>query len=240
MLTTKWVKGSIVFAMYITAMSESYAALSLDRTRAIFEGDEKSIVLKVSNNNKQLPYLAQVWLENGQGEKLTQGPLVVTPPVQRLEPMAKTMIRIAATPDVTRLPQDRESLFYFNLREIPPKSEKSNSLQIALQTKIKLFYRPAAVKAEDNAVWQDSLILKAKPEGYIIENPTPYYITVVGLGASKAQAEDGKFSAVMLAPKSEQMVKSPVYTTPWLAYVNDYGGRIAIDFKCNNSQCTAK
>ncbi|MEX6226452.1 fimbria/pilus periplasmic chaperone [Providencia hangzhouensis] len=37
-------------------------------------------------------------------------------------------------PTINELPQDRESLFYFNLREVPPKSDKDNVLQIALQT----------------------------------------------------------------------------------------------------------
>ncbi|WP_223346554.1 fimbria/pilus periplasmic chaperone, partial [Escherichia coli] len=41
---------------------------------------------------------------------------------------------------------DRESLFYYNVREIPPKSGKANTLQIALQTRIKLFWRPKALE----------------------------------------------------------------------------------------------
>ncbi|MGT3194634.1 fimbrial biogenesis chaperone, partial [Yersinia enterocolitica] len=85
---------------------------------------------------------AQAWIENEKHEKITTGPIVVTPPVQRLEPGEKSMVRLSSTPEINKLPQDRESLFYFNLREIPPKSEKANVLQIALQTKIKLFYRP--------------------------------------------------------------------------------------------------
>ncbi|WP_348254033.1 fimbria/pilus periplasmic chaperone, partial [Salmonella enterica] len=73
-----------------------------------------------ANENKQLPYLAQSWLENEQGEKVKQGALAIIPPVQRLEPSAKGMVRIMQTPSAASLPQDRESLFYFNLREIPP------------------------------------------------------------------------------------------------------------------------
>lgn len=83
------------------------------------------------------------------------------------------MVRLSTTPDISKLPQDRESLFYFNLREIPPRSEKANVLQIALQTKIKLFYRPAAIKTRPNEVWQDQLILNKVSGGYRIENPTP-------------------------------------------------------------------
>lgn len=60
-------------------------------------------------------------------------------------------------------------------------------LQIALQTKIKLFYRPAAIKTRPNEVWQDQLILNKVSGGYRIENPTPYYVTVIGLGRKKSR-----------------------------------------------------
>ncbi|EFN8141969.1 TPA: fimbria/pilus periplasmic chaperone, partial [Escherichia coli] len=138
-----------------------------------------------------------------------------------------------------RLPQDRESLFYFNLREIPPKSDKANVLQIALQTKIKLFYRPESIKAKPNAVWQDQLVLNKTGGGYQIDNPTPYYVTVIGIGGSEKQAREGEFDAVMLAPKSTQMVKSGTYSTPYLSYINDYGGRPVLQFSCAGSRCTA-
>jgi len=58
------------------------------------------------------------------------------------------MVRLSTTPDISKLPQDRESLFYFNLREIPPRSEKANVLQIALQTKIKLFIARQQLKPD--------------------------------------------------------------------------------------------
>ena len=54
----------------------SQAAVSLDRTRVIFIGGEKSVSLSISNQNAQLPYLAQGWIENEQGEKITS-PMVV-------------------------------------------------------------------------------------------------------------------------------------------------------------------
>lgn len=51
------------------------AALSLDRTRIIFNGDQKSITLNVSNNSNLLPYLAQAWMDNIEGKKV-QTPLL--------------------------------------------------------------------------------------------------------------------------------------------------------------------
>jgi len=56
-------------------------------------------------------------------------------------------VRITKTPVAERLPKDRESVFYFNLREIPPKSTKTNVMQLALPTQIKIFYLPEAIVA---------------------------------------------------------------------------------------------
>lgn len=68
------------------------------------------------------------------------------PPLQRVEPGAKGQVKIQTTGSLAGLPQDRESLFYFNVREIPPKSSKPNTLQLALQTRVKMFYRPETLE----------------------------------------------------------------------------------------------
>ncbi|CNH07304.1 fimbrial chaperone protein [Yersinia thracica] len=227
---------TILFAIHPAVQ----AAVGLDRTRAIFNADNKSLTLNISNENKQLPYLAQVWLEGEHQQKLVQGPLVVTPPVQRLEPGMKSMLRVSSTPDAKQLPQDRESLFYFNLREIPPRSDQPNVLQIALQTKIKLFYRPKGIVAAPGAVWQDQLILHEEGGGYRIENPTPYYITIIGLAGSQRQSENEAFDVVMVSPKSNYQVKIGHYATPYLTYINDYGGRPVLKFSCTGGNCVVK
>ncbi|WP_447888045.1 fimbrial biogenesis chaperone [Serratia fonticola] len=226
--------------LLMTTSNAAQAAIALDRTRAVFNGSDKSISLNISNENKNLPYLAQTWLEDEKQQKITAGPLVVTPPVQRLEPGSKAMLRVMATPTAKQLPVDRESLFYFNLREVPPRSDKPNVLQIALQTKIKLFYRPAGIVVAPGKVWQDQLVLNAEGNGYRIENPTPYYITVIGLGATVKQSENGAFESVMIAPKSSTQVKSGTFATPHLTYINDYGGRPTLTFRCSGSRCVAK
>ncbi|SFO09708.1 fimbrial biogenesis chaperone [Xenorhabdus japonica] len=233
-LTSQLILGGLALISFT-----GQAAISLDRTRAIFDGGHKSIALNISNENKQLPYLAQAWLEDANQQKITTGPLVVTPPVQRLEPGKRSLVRVEATPAISLLAQDRESLFYFNLREIPPKSDKPNVLQIALQSKIKLFYRPAAIKTKPNSVWQDQLVLHKVNGGYRIKNPTPYYITIIGMGNTVSQSESGKFETVMIAPFGNKTVKRGQYATPYLTYINDYGGRPTLPFHCNHKQCTA-
>ena len=45
------------------------------------------------------------------------------------------------------LPQGQESLFWLNIKAIPSASKQMNSLQIAVKTRIKLIYRPEALRA---------------------------------------------------------------------------------------------
>lgn len=45
------------------------AAIALDRTRVIFPGNEHAISLNIHNENTQLPFLAQAWLEDSNGKK---------------------------------------------------------------------------------------------------------------------------------------------------------------------------
>ncbi|EMP2575988.1 TPA: fimbria/pilus periplasmic chaperone [Serratia marcescens] len=217
------------------------AAIALDRTRVIFDGSVQSVSLSVSNQNKQLPYLAQGWLEDEQGNKI-QSPLTVLPPVQRIEPGKPSQVKIQALPAAKMLPQDRETLYYFNLREIPPKSNKPNSLQIALQTRIKLFYRPAAIAPERNAApWQEQLTLSKQGDKYIVNNPTPYYVTIVDAANRKGVEGAKGFEPFMVPPKGSTPLTvsaGSVGNSPVLTYINDYGGRPPLSFNCSGSACT--
>ncbi|MGP2693601.1 fimbria/pilus periplasmic chaperone [Serratia nevei] len=232
---------SIVGVLSATVLSSpAQAAIALDRTRVVFNGADKSVSLNISNKNTQLPYLAQGWLEDADGKKITS-PLVVLPPVQRLEPGAQSQIKVQATPAANLLAQDRETLFYFNLREIPPKSEKANTLQIALQTRIKLFYRPAAITPNKGSAftpWQEKLTLTRQGAGFQVNNPTPYYITLVDASSSKKGKTAQGFEPLMVPPKgSIALGASGLGDAPVLTYVNDYGGRPELTFKCGASDC---
>ncbi|ALX95761.1 fimbria/pilus periplasmic chaperone [Serratia sp. JSRIV001] len=221
--------------------SSSWAAIALDRTRVIVNETDKAVSLNISNQNKQLPYLAQSWIEDAQGNKITS-PLVVLPPVQRVEAGEKSQIKVQVLPAANLLARDRETLYYFNLREIPPKSDKPNSLQIALQTRIKLFYRPAAIvpsRQDMDNPWQEKLTLTRQGDRYQVNNPTPYYVTLVDASKTKGATVSG-FEPLMVAPLSSgelNISASALGDRPILTYVNDYGGRPALNFKCSGSTC---
>jgi chaperone protein PapD len=222
---------------------QASAALALDRTRIIYPGDEKSITVNIHNENRTLPYLAQNWIEDTKGKKITS-PLVVVPPLQRVEPGAGSQLQIKKLPAADTLPQDRESVFYFNLREIPPRSNEPNTLQLALQTRIKLFYRPKSIQltmAQMATPWQDKLTLTRQGDSYMVNNPTPYYISLVSAGsANNDAARTKKFSPIMVEPKASAQLgvsASALGSAPAIAYVNDYGGTRVLTFNCSGGTC---
>ncbi|MFJ3164477.1 fimbria/pilus periplasmic chaperone [Serratia marcescens] len=225
--------------LIVSASLPAQAAIALDRTRVVFDGSLNSVSLSVSNQNKQLPYLAQGWIEDEQGNKI-QSPLTVLPPVQRIEPGKPSQVKIQALPAAKQLPQDRETVYYFNLREIPPKSNKPNTLQIALQTRIKLFYRPAGLGIDTNAPPpQEQLTLSRQGDKYVVNNPTPYYVTLVDAGSSKSVPVKA-FEPMMVPPKGSLPLTASaavVGNSPVLTYVNDYGGRPQLSFSCSGNIC---
>lgn len=226
----------------ILVAQQAHAAIALDRTRVIFNGGSNSMSVTISNQNKTLPYLAQSWLEDATGKKL-ESPVTALPPLQRVEPGAKGQVKIQMTGNQAALPQDRESLFYFNVREIPPKSSKPNSLQLALQTRVKMFYRPQAIeiaRGDDNEA-QKKLTLKRQGEGYQLSNPTPYYVTIIAAASSLNGADVAGFKPIMVEPKGSISLgtsASALGSQPVLTFINDFGGRPKLSFTCNASACS--
>lgn len=242
----KSLTGMTVLAISILTLSQQVnAAIALDRTRVIFDGENKSISVNITNQNSELPYLAQGWIEDVGGNKV-ESPLVVLPPLQRVEPDAKSLVKIQALPAINSLPQDRETVFYFNLREIPPKSDKSNTLQIALQTRVKLFYRPKAIQISQNDYanpWQKKLTLTKVGDRYRVNNPTPYYVTLAAVMPSVNAKDIDGFNPIMIAPRGSETLEvnaAALGNSPVISYINDFGGRPKLIFTCNGANCTVK
>ncbi|STW05058.1 Pi-fimbriae chaperone protein [Klebsiella grimontii] len=124
--------------MLAAVSGTAQAGVSLDRTRLIITGKDSSASANLTNTSPDIPFLAQSWVEDSKGNKITS-PLVVLPPLQRINGGQKGVARVTKTDGINQLPQDRESLFYLSVREIPPKPDKANVLQLAMQSRIKLF-----------------------------------------------------------------------------------------------------
>ncbi|MET3445918.1 fimbrial chaperone protein [Ralstonia sp. 1138] len=214
------------------------AAVVPDRTRIIYNAESQSESLTVANKSEKYPYVVQSWIEDAAGKRITS-PFMVLPPLQRIEPNERNILRIVKLPG-DMLPTDRESVFYLNVREIPPKTDAQNAIQIALHSKIKLFYRPKGVqpKPEDDPSLPMTLRLDASRHKLVLDNPTPLHITVVELAASE-EKKTLKFDAVMVAPKATAEVdfSGALPATLYVSHMNDWGGQNAVKYTCDGATC---
>lgn len=216
------------------------AAVSPDRTRVIFNGTSKAASLKLTNASTELPYLAYSWIEDEKGNK-SDTFFAALPPMQRLEPGAITQVRIVKQSSASTLPADRESLFYYNIREIPPApdtAENHSVVQVAMQSKIKMFWRPAALKKKPGDRTEHGMKFSQSGKTLRVENPTPYYITLAYLGKDLRGVLPG-FKTTMIAPFGTVSLNTGPYGGPgfYLGYMDDYGALRMLQLRCHGA-CT--
>lgn len=233
MKPTLFVKGLIaIFSM----CSLAHATVSPDRTRIIFNQTDKIVSIKLKNQSKVLPYLAQSWIEDKEGKK-TREFLTPLPPLLRLEAGEQSQIRIIGQPKLTQLPSDRESLFYYNIREIPPRSEQANILQLAMQSRLKVFWRPKSiVLKEGQAVPMDKVEVSLTAMGLTIKNGTPYHITVGYIGTDGKTLLPGA-KGFMIDPFSQNNSELKALPAKFqIGYIGDYGGLNMFSVSCTSVQ----
>ncbi len=86
---TKYLCQNIDNGTVVTGSNGKFFCSGVSNARSyplIFNESDKSISVTLRNNDPKLPYLAQSWIEDEKGVKISS-PLAVLPPVQRIEAM---------------------------------------------------------------------------------------------------------------------------------------------------------
>ncbi len=206
------------------------ADIVISGTRVIYPQSAKDVTVKMQNRGNK-PLLVQSWLDDGRDTVNPQElklPFVVTPPVSRVDPAKGQTVRITWTGQA--LPQDRESLFWLNVLEVPPKGKDADTqsvLQLAFRTRIKMFFRPDNLKSEPS-IAAGQLVWSQTNNALMANNTSPYYVSM----ASASISVNGKkidVDAHTIPPMSNETV--PVKTTANLGggkidyvTINDFGG----------------
>jgi len=222
----------------------SNAAIVLNNTRIVLDESRGEATAQARNGGDQ-PVLLQSWIDTGDaavGPQNAVSPFILTPPVTRVDAQKGQSIRIIKAGDIAN-PQ-QESLFWFNVLEIPPKPTEQlatgdNLLQLSFRTRIKLFYRPTGLPGTaDQAHEQLCFSYEAATGRLTVRNPTPYHITFRKLAlrestSGPAIAELGKTTERMVEPTSERVFPLPSRRAPaaklvvTYSVINDYGGDTA-------------
>ncbi|WP_186018724.1 fimbrial biogenesis chaperone [Burkholderia gladioli] len=164
------------------------ASVTLSGTRVVFDAAEREVTIQLSNEGKQ-PALVQAWLDTGderaEPERI-EVPFLVTPALFRIEPGKGQVLRILHTGEP--LPSNRESLFWLNVLDVPPKAsggDEVNRLQFAFRTRIKMMYRPASLPGTPDdapAGLQWTLATDASQRPVLrARNPGAYVVNLAGV-----------------------------------------------------------
>ena len=184
----------------------SHAGLLAGSTRVIYNAGERERSLMLANTN-DYPVVVQTWIDQGEGNPDdAQAPFIVLPAVFRLQPNGIQGLRILFGGDA--LPDDRESVYWLNLYEIPPTASETRApaqIDMAMNTQLKVFYRPAGLTPEPAEV-PPRLEFSLRQEGeqwYLqCRNPTPFHASFARLTVEG----DGR---VLEAEQEMDMMTSP-------------------------------
>lgn len=160
----------------------AHAGIVVSSTRVIYPADKKEVTVSLKNTGNH-PALVQSWLDTGDPTALPEKinvPFVIMPPITRIDGGKGQTLRLVYTGKT--LPQDRESIFWLNVLAVPPKKTdaKNHLLNVAYQTRVKLFYRPSTLSIKADVAAQ-KIEWKKESDVLNVYNPTPYYISVLNV-----------------------------------------------------------
>lgn len=227
------------WALLCLCATSATASVIVNGTRVVFPAAQGETTVRLTNNNDH-PSLVEAWIDAGDFNSTpdtAHTPFLITPPLFRMDANKDQSLRILYVQGAKPLPTDRESVFWLNVLEVPPKPTGpqfagKNYLQFAIRSRIKLFYRPAKLPG-DVLKAPDQLTFKTAASGrnvtLVAHNPTPYYITIssISLGADKAsiQGADGMvapFGDLRLPLKGRAQAPA-AGTSITFVTINDYG-----------------
>ncbi len=240
MFRLKNLRRGVCLGLTALACSQAMAGVVITGTRLVYPASQKEITVKL-NNNGMKPALVQAWVDTGDlksSPTSSKAPFVLSPPVSRIDPSKGQSLRLMFTG--APLPGTKESVYWLNVLEIPPKAEGAsdlNVLQMAFRSRIKIFYRPdglpgAPIDAPALVQWT---VIK-QGQGYALQafNPTAYHVSQVELalasGNQRYDSENG-----MVGPGQTKVFALPTLQSPPAASaqvefnaINDYGALMPI------------
>lgn len=273
-LLRKEIKKIIGITAFLLPSVFAWAGVQVIGTRVVFYEDKGSASLPIENGGTR-PYLVQAWVDDGEdmGGPSEEGATSfdVTPELSRLDGGKQNILRIMLNEDESvkaqpaaasqtpqnaqmvkscphPLPRDRESVCWLNVKEIPEAPKGQNVLQLAMRSRMKLFFRPIGLadksnpqeaysqlkwsvvkNSEQQVVKQDGKADKSEPKQHSAyslqaDNPTPYFITLSSLVVD--DHKEGVPVEVMVPPFGRALYPlgklSGAKTLSYQA-INDYG-----------------
>lgn len=227
---TTWRVSLLLAALSVFVLPEPVlAGVVASSTRLIMTHKQTALSVILANTN-DYPVMVQTWIDDGAPDSTPEkasAPFIPLPAVFRMQPGAVQSLRVINKQDekLSALPADRESVFWLNLYEIPPKNpailRTDTHVAMAMNTQMKVFYRPASL-SEPPVKLIDKLQFSLVKQGnyYLLRchNNSPYHASFgqMTLVAGSARYPLTQEMDMMTAPLSQRdyRLDSPLTTPP--------------------------
>lgn len=214
------------------------AAISLNGTRIVYPVKSRFADITAENAGKEASQML-AWIDDGDiasTPDTATAPFLLIPAVSVVRPGRKQTLRIVYNGGP--LPVDRETVYYLNLIELPPKSSGNRSapeMKVAVRTRIKIFMRPADLDVEPLAASKKlAWAMESRPGGpvFTAKNTSPYFVSMASVKLVRGGAAIADLGSGMVPPWGGlEFRPDPKYDPSDLAgsavqyiYVNDNGG----------------
>jgi len=209
-LKSQWygsVRLLIFLAFTVMSQIQARADMVIERTRVIYPEGRRDVQVNLSNTSVSSAAFVQIWLDDGtdgQDIESMAVPFILSPPTARVPANGRQAVRLAFTGEPQKA--DQESLFYFNMLELPPRytgPEDESRLTFARRTRIKVFFRPKGLKGD---LLQAMKQLQCAPistaDAWELEcyNPSPFHLSFFSFDL-------GNSTTKSLASRESGMVK---------------------------------
>ncbi|AZE47666.1 pili assembly chaperone [Pseudomonas chlororaphis] len=174
-MKTPAIAGLILASVALFLPACSQAGINLENTRVVLAAPSKEASLVIKNSATE-DLMFQAWVESA--DKGEDVPFAITPVLKRLAGEQQQVLRILYSGK--GLPTDKESVYWLNVREVPQKSREENTLQIAVQQRLKLFYRPAGLPGKVTDAPGELKWRVSGKDGHArleVSNPTRFHVS---------------------------------------------------------------
>lgn len=171
------------------------AGIIASATRVIFrEGDGENSLMLLNTND--YPVVVQTWVDDGDvnaAPEQSTAPFVSLPAVFSMQPHTMKGLRLVYNQQA--LPTDRESVFWINLYEIPPTRPVSPpqlaSVTMAMNTQMKIFYRPKSLEASVGQAPMPVFSLQKEDNHYVLlcDNRSAFHLSFARISLRVGQQD---------------------------------------------------
>nr|WP_248803268.1 molecular chaperone [Pseudomonas sp. MWU13-2100] len=225
----------LALLLVVCADGPLQAAVSLSDTRLVFDGRFREVSIEARNRGAQ-EVLLQAWLSdaNEGAEPSANLPFVLTPPLSRLAPAGRQVLRLMY--EGLGMPTGRESLLHLYVLEIPRTRPGDGVLNIAIRQRINVLFRPPGLPGDPAATPQRLNWTLVRDDSGVhrlrVENPTVFHAALLNIqieesprpGPPLRQGND------LLVPPGERreliLARAPAQHLQFKA-LTDYGGQRA-------------